>query len=387
MLLGKFRLALFPVVLSFLVLLPVLFLGPLARPQTIAAPLVVSSNPHYFQDANGAALMLAGSQTWNTLQDWGSDGSPRALDFDAFVKFLTAHGQNFTLLWRVEMPRFCSLPSTASAPPDFTVSPQPWRRTGPGNATDGGLKFDLTQFDQAYFDRLRARTQALNNAGIYAGIYLFTGEFLNIFRCSSDGYPFTGANNINGIDDGYVSGPKGMASMTMTAPNAITRFQDAYVEKVIDTLNDLPNVLWAVSEEAPNDTQWWNNYQIAAHQKVRGAEAAPAPDRVGRATADRRGHGYDPLQLRCGLGSAEQYDFAHQLLRKRNAGLQSKHQRQRPFLLRGSMERHAATESQLHLEERCQRQPGAVHGPLRAVLSARTSEHVCLARQWSLRHS
>jgi hypothetical protein len=129
------------------------------------------------------------------------------------------------------------------------------------------LKFDLTKFDQAYFDQLRTRTQALNNAGIYAGIYLFTGEFLNLFRCSSDGYPFTGANNINGIDDGYVSGPKGMASMTMTAPNDTTRLQDAYVEKVIDTLNDLPNVLWAVSEEAPNDTQWWNNYQIAHLRK------------------------------------------------------------------------------------------------------------------------
>ena len=40
-------------------------------------------------------------------------------------------------------------------------------KDGTGNATDGGLKFDLTKFDQSYFDRLRARTQALNNAGIY----------------------------------------------------------------------------------------------------------------------------------------------------------------------------------------------------------------------------
>ncbi len=244
-----------------------LFLTPRARPQAIAAPLVVSSNPHYFKDAKGRALILAGSQTWNTLQDWGSDGSPQNLDFNAFIRFLTAHGQNFTLLWRVEMPKFCSLPSTASSPPDFTVSPQPWQRTGPGKATDGGLKFDLTRFDQGYFDRLRARTKALNDAGIYAGVYLFTGEFLNIFRCPSDGYPFTGANNINGIDDGYKSGPKGTASMTMTAPNAMTRFQDAYVEKVIDTLNDLPNVLWVVSEEAPADTQWWNEYQIAQIRK------------------------------------------------------------------------------------------------------------------------
>src|SRR6202042_2564355 len=151
---------------------------------------------------------------------------PRGFDFHPFFKFPPPHGKNFPLLGRVEIPRFCSLPSAAPAPPDFTVSPQPWQRTGPGKATDGGLKFDLTRFDQAYFDRLRSRTQALNEAGIYAGIYLFTGEFINLFRCAGDGYPFTGANNINGIDDGYVSGPKGMASMTMTAPNAITRFQD-----------------------------------------------------------------------------------------------------------------------------------------------------------------
>jgi len=35
------------------------------------------------------------------------------------------------------------------------------------------------------------------------------------------------------------------------------------VDKVIDTLNDLPNVLWIVSEEAPNHTQWWNDHEIS----------------------------------------------------------------------------------------------------------------------------
>jgi hypothetical protein len=126
------------------------------------------------------------------------------------------------------------------------------------------LKFDLTKFDQGYFDRLRKRTDALRRAGIYAGIYLFTGEWLNIFRCSGDGFPFTGANNINGVDDGYSGGGKqGIGAVTMTEPNAITRFQDAYVEKVIDSLNDLPNVLWIVSEEAPANSTWWNNHQIS----------------------------------------------------------------------------------------------------------------------------
>jgi hypothetical protein len=49
----------------------------------------------------------------------------------------------------------------------------------------------------------------------------------------------------------------------MTAPNAITDLQDAYVKKTIDTLNDLPNVLWIVSEEAPMTSTWWNSHLIS----------------------------------------------------------------------------------------------------------------------------
>ena len=236
----------------------------------LSGPLTASSNPNYFKDAQGTVLILAGSQTWNTLQDWGSNGKPQPLDFDAYVRFLTRHGYNFTLLWRTEFPKFCNLPTTAGSPPDFTVAPHPWPRTGLGKASDGGLKFDLAQFDPSFFNRLRARVEALDAAGVYVGVYLFTGEWLNLFRCPSDGYPFTGANNINGVDDGYTGGPKGTNSITMTAPNAITAYQDAYVDKVIDTLNDLPNVLWIVSEEAPSNTTWWNDHLIA---HVRAYEA------------------------------------------------------------------------------------------------------------------
>src|SRR5215470_3684290 len=135
----------------------------------LSGPLTVSDNHNYFKDSIGSVVVLNGSQTWNTLQDWGSNGSPRELDFDAFVKFLTSHGHNFTLLWYTELPKFCSFPATATTPPALTVTPHPWQRTGPGKATDGGLKFDLSKFNQAYFDRLRTRTQVLQKAGIYAG--------------------------------------------------------------------------------------------------------------------------------------------------------------------------------------------------------------------------
>ncbi len=111
-----------------------------AAPATapIAGPLVVSGNPNYFKDAGGAVLILNGSHTWNNLQDWGSNGSLQPLDFNAYVKFLAAHGHNFTLLWYTELPKFHAFPSTASSPPDLTVGPHPWRRTGPG--TEDGAR-------------------------------------------------------------------------------------------------------------------------------------------------------------------------------------------------------------------------------------------------------
>ncbi len=240
--------------------------GQSSEPGTQAetrGPLVASTHPNYFTDKAGNVLALNGSHTWNDLQDWGSNGSPQSFDFNAYVKFLVAHGHNMTLLWTVELPKFCGFPAIAGVSQDITVTPHPWQRTGPGTATDGGLKFDLTKFNQGYFSRLRSRVQALNTAGIYTGVYLFSGEWLNSFRCASDGYPFTGANNINGISDGYTSGASGTQSMTMTSLNSITAIQDAYVEKVIDTLNDLPNVLWIISEEAPASSTWWHRHQIA----------------------------------------------------------------------------------------------------------------------------
>ena len=66
-------------------------------------------------------------------------------------------------------------------------------RTGLGLATDGGLKFDLTKFDDDYFERLRTRVDAMSRAGIYAGVYLFTGEWLLRFRRSDRRLPFLGA--------------------------------------------------------------------------------------------------------------------------------------------------------------------------------------------------
>ena len=48
----------------------------------------------------------------------------------------------------------------ASSPDEVSYrSPQPFARTGPGDALDGKPKFDLTQLNDEYFDRLRQRVR------------------------------------------------------------------------------------------------------------------------------------------------------------------------------------------------------------------------------------
>jgi hypothetical protein len=228
-------------------------------PAPITVPLrALPENPNYFMDGSGKPVYLTGSHAWNTLQDWGMDGLPQPTDFKAFVKTLVAHHHNMTLLWTTELPVLHNMPTTAGAPPDITVTPLPWQRTGPGNATDGKPRFDLTKFNPAYFERLRDRTQQLNAAGIYAGVYFFTGDALYDLRSAHDGYPLSAPNNINGIDAGDGDGGE-----TIAAPNAVSEAQDAFIRKMIDTLNDLPNVLWIVSEEAPTNSVWWNAHHIA----------------------------------------------------------------------------------------------------------------------------
>jgi hypothetical protein len=222
---------------------------------TSMGPLVQSStNSRYFViQGTTQAVLLSGSHTWNDFLDIGLNGSPTTFDFNGFVSFLTAHGQNATILWRKDLPVECGWINGTDV-----QTPWPWLRPGPGTASDGQPKWDLTQFNQAFFDRLRQRVMQLQQSGIYAIIELFDGNNVASARCGNsspngDGFPFTGVNNINGVDDGYTSGSTGVGSFTMTTNNAVTNAQDAFVKKTIDTLNDLPNVLWELAEEEPGN--------------------------------------------------------------------------------------------------------------------------------------
>jgi hypothetical protein len=201
-------------------------------------------NPRYFADGSGKAVFLTGSHTWANLQDiaYAAHESPPAFDFEAYVAFLKRHNHNFFRLWAWESP-FNPNPKQSTT----TYRPMPYRRTGPGNAADGKPKFDVTLFDQAYFDRMRARVEAARDQGIYVSIMLFNGFSIegkgNLGGDPWQGHPFNSNNNVNAIDGG---GPT--HAHTLSNP-VLTAYQEKYIAKIVDTVNDLDNVLYEITNE------------------------------------------------------------------------------------------------------------------------------------------
>lgn len=214
-------------------------------------PLVQSgTNSRYWivKGTSGPAVVLRGDYSWNLITDYGTNGSPTAIDFTAFVNFAKSHNINSVTLWKKDTPVLYSW----QAGVNWTLSPWPWNRPGPGNASDGNLKWDLTSFNSTYFNLVRSRCLQLYQNGMYCVLLLFDAADTTFTRGSADGGPFTSGNNINSVADGYLnSGSVGTGMFTMTTNNAVSNAEDAYVEHLIDTVNDLPNVIYELAEEQP----------------------------------------------------------------------------------------------------------------------------------------
>ena len=134
------------------------------------------------------------------------------------------------------------------------MTPFPWPRTGAGLANDGKPKFDLSQFSQAYFDRLRSRVEEAGDRGVYTSVMLFEGWHLSGLPWGQ--HPFDSNNNINGINGDANGNGNGHEIHSGTIP-AVTAIQEAYVRKVVDTLNDLDNVLYEIANESGSFSTNW----------------------------------------------------------------------------------------------------------------------------------
>lgn len=213
------------------------------------------TNPRYFCDETGRPVFLTGSHTWANFQDIGEEGAA-PFDYHAYLDFLQDHHHNFFRLWVWEQAE--RAPWTADR---IFFSPLPYQRTGPGLANDGKPKFDLDAWNPEYFARLRQRVSLAGERGFYVSIMLFQGWCLNKTGTQHGDpwpyHPYHPANNINGVEvkaDGMIDDDEHPTLHSLGNPAVLSR-QEAYVKKVIDTVNDLDNVLFEIINEG-GSTVW-----------------------------------------------------------------------------------------------------------------------------------
>lgn len=215
---------------------------------------VFPENPRYFSDGKNA-VYLAGFQYWDVFDAKGNP-SPDGMTYEEFLKISEKYGVNFIRLWRWnELTVFKYSQEEA-----VNHHLHPWQRTGPGNAFDGKPKFDLTKFEQPYFDKLRSRIKEAGKRGMYVAVMLFEGWSLRNGGMG-ESHPYHKNNNINGINGDPNNDGRVMETHTLKIP-AITALQEAYVRKVIDTINDLDNVLYEIANEDGDYSVEWQYHMI-----------------------------------------------------------------------------------------------------------------------------
>lgn len=226
------------------------------------------TNPRYFADSTGKAIYLTGSHTWAVFNDLWLEGTPRrSMDYAGFLDMMEENGHNFMRFWQWMHPKNAPWSDASTL-----FDPQPFARTGPGLAKDGRPKFDLSRWNDAYFTRLRDRIEMAGRRGIYASVMLFEAWSIKWAKPHTDPWPYHPmhpTNNVNDItDDPVVDNGRAWNLFSLRCPQLLA-WQKRYVEKVVETVGDMDNVLYEICNEVPHrrEAMEWQDHLCAFVQQ------------------------------------------------------------------------------------------------------------------------
>jgi hypothetical protein len=201
-----------------------------------SAPLSLHpENPRYFQFRGEPAVLITSGEHYGAVLN---------LDFDyaAYLDELAGHGFNHTRLFSGtyrEIPGSFNIQGNTLAPAPHRYA-GPWARSDTPGYFDGGNKFDLTQWDEAYFKRLKDFVGQAGKRGIVVEITLFCTMYNEELWKAS---PMHAANNINGV------GQVGRNEVYGLKEDALTEAQTAVTRKIIRELNAFDNIYYEVCNE------------------------------------------------------------------------------------------------------------------------------------------
>ncbi|HLO60299.1 MAG TPA: hypothetical protein VK179_16225 [Bacteroidales bacterium] len=193
-------------------------------------------NPHYFLFRGKPTVLIGSTEHYGAVLN---------LDFD-YIKYLdevAASGLNITRTFSgiYLEPQGAFNISHNSMAPDTGRSICPWTRSNEPGYALGGNKFDLDQWDEAYFNRLKDFISEAGKRNIIVELDLFSNFYDTIqWKLSPVNY----RNNINRLP--VIDDQKEVLSLRHSELLAI---QEKMVRKIIMELNGFDNLYYEVCNE------------------------------------------------------------------------------------------------------------------------------------------
>jgi hypothetical protein len=194
------------------------------------------SNPHYFTYKNKATVLITSGEHYGALMN---------LDFNyhKYLSELHAKGLNLTRTFSgvyCEQPGAFNIGQNTLAPASMKYI-TPWARSEQAGYKNGGNKFDLAKWDEAYFKRLKDYLAEANRQGVVVEFTLFCPFYEDNMWLLS---PMNSINNVNGRTD-----MQRTDVYTLDKNDALLDIQKSLVKKLVTEVNGFDNVIFEICNE------------------------------------------------------------------------------------------------------------------------------------------
>lgn len=230
----------------------ILLSGVVPASERTPKPLCLDpDNPHYLFFRGKPTVLIGSTEHYGAVMN---------LDFDGqrYLDTIQNDGMNLTRLFSgayMEPVGAFNIDRNTLAPAKGRLI-CPWARSSTPGYANGGNKFDLTQWDGAYFRRLRDYIAQAGTRGIVVEVALFCPYYDDSMWNLA---PFNSNNNINGFGDIARTQANSLQNGKLLA------VQDAMVRKFTTELKGADNIYYEVCNEPyfGGVTRDWQDHILA----------------------------------------------------------------------------------------------------------------------------
>ena len=221
-------------------------------------------NPHYFRIGDKPVVLITSGEHYGAVLN---------ADFDCatYLEILAKDGLNNT---RIFVGGYCESVGAFNIVRN-TLAPEngkflcPWGRSDQPGYANGGNRFDLTKWDDRYFERLKDFLSKASEYEIVVEVNLFCPFYRDEMWDLS---PMNVSNNVNDVGD-----VDREDVYTLDKNGGLLSMQDAMVRKVVTELKDFDNLYYEVMNEpyardVPMDWQEHIVDEIVAVEKELSAQ-------------------------------------------------------------------------------------------------------------------